>query len=497
MVFDNAFILAVLPFGLFLGLLLFKKITLFQISFLALVLELLIQVFYWKLMPLFLLNSVIKGFFVAFDIFLIVLGAVFFLEILKSLKIIENINLYLKSISKDYRVQVILLAWFMINFLEGMAGFGTPGAIVVPILVSIGLSPLTAVIISLLGNSSAGVFGAVGTPIRVGFSGLDITGVPWLAVLFNSVGFLIPMFMLYVMVKNQKEKWQHFREVLPFALWSGFLFVISSIVVVGFGQEFVSVVGSILAIILVVVSIKMKIFLPKNERSINNEEIKMMSVPFYKVVTPYLVVIVLLVIGKLILKTVQISFPWGYLHSFNLFNPGFIFIVAGVPFALWWGKRGLIIESAKKAIVRTVEPFLVILSMSTMIQLIISSGNNISGLPSVLSILTRNLSGSTLPFITPFLGAFGAFITGSITISNILFGNILAQAGYLYNLSVGKILALEVSGAAIGNSMAIADIMAAEAVVGMKNKTRSVLRGVVGFCLISLSILGILGIIFI
>lgn len=490
---DLSLVFALLPFALFLSLLLSKRLTLLQISLLALMVVTVIQIVYWKIVPLYLLNSVVKGFFVAFDIFLIVFGAVFFLEILKRVKVIENISLYLESISKDYRIQVVLLAWFLINFLEGMAGFGTPGAIVAPVLVSIGLSPLTAVIISLLGNSSAGTFGAVGTPIRVGFAGLDVTGVPWFTVLFNSVGIIMPVFMIWVMAKGQKQKWTHFVEVLPFALWSGFLFVISSLIVVNLGQEFVSIIGSLLAIVLVVISLKLRLFVPKNERSLIVHSVRKMSLPLYKVALPYLAVFALLILGKFALKSFQINFPWGYQHVFSLFNPGVIFVAVGIPLALLWGKKKLLIESGKKAILSTGDPFLVILSMSTMIQLMVNSGNNVSGLPPVLSVLTKNLNGSILPFVAPLIGAFGTFLTGSITISNILFGNILSQASVLYHLSVAKVLALEISGAAIGNSMAIADIMAAEAVVGMKNKTRSVLRGVIGPVLVGLSILGSIG----
>jgi lactate permease len=348
-------------------------------------------------------------------------------------------------------------------------------------------------VISLLGNSSAGAFGAVGTPIRVGFAGLDVTGVPWFTVLFNVVGILMPVFMILVMTKDMKGRVSHFMEMLPFALWSGFLFYISSILVVGFGQEFVSIIGSLLSIVLVVISLKLKLFVPKINRSINERTIKKMSLPLYKVVLPYVAVFVLLVLGKLVLRSVTIDFPWGYRYVFNLFNPGVIFVIVGVPLALFWGKSKLLRESGKKAILSTIDPFLVILSMSTMIQLMLSSGNNVSGLPPVLSVLTKNLSGSTLPFIAPFIGAFGSFLTGSITISNILFGNIMAEASILYKVSMAKILALEISGAAIGNSMAIADIMSAEAVVGLKNKTRSVLRGVIGAVLVCLSILGIIG----
>lgn len=490
---DLPLILAVFPFILILGLLMVKKLSLLQISVMVLLVASTIQIGYWKIVPLYVLNSVVKGFFVAFDIFLIVFGAVFFLEVLKRLKVIENIGLYLESISKDYRVQVVLLAWFLINFLEGMAGFGTPGAIVAPILVSIGLSPLSAVIISLLGNSSAGAFGAVGTPIRVGFAGLDVSNIPQYTVLFNGVGILIPVFMIWVMAREHENKKSRFFEVLPFALWSGFIFVLSSFLVVGLGQEFVSVIGSLLAMILIVISLKLNLFVPKTSRSLSKRSVRKMSLPLQKVILPYLTVFILLILGKIFLKSVQISFPWGYQHTFNLFNPGIIFVLAGVPWALFGKKKGLLSDSVVKAIKSTTDPFLVILSMSTMIQLMVNSGNNLSGLPSVLNVLTKNLNGSVLPFVAPFVGAFGSFLTGSITISNILFGNILSQASTFYNLSAAKILSLEISGAAIGNSMAIADIMAAEAVVEMKNKTRSVLRGVIGAVLVCLSVLGTIG----
>jgi len=221
-----------------------------------------------------------------------------------------------------------------------------------------------------------------------------------------------------------------------------------------------------------------------------------MSVPLYKVVLPYLTVFGLLVLGKILLKSIPIAFPWGFQYSLNLFNPGLIFIIAGIPFALIWGSKKMLFDSGKRALIRTVDPFLVILAMSTTIQLMISSGNNLSGNASVLSVITGNLNGSLLPFIAPFIGAFGSFLTGSITISNILFGSILVSASGLFGMSVAKILALQISGAAIGNSMAISDVMAAEAVVGLKNKTREVIRGVIGACLVCLSILGVVGMIF-
>src|SRR3989304_4846534 len=115
--------------------------------------------FYWKAFPVFILGSALKGFLVALDIFFIIFGAIFFLEIMRETKIIENIGYHLESISKDIRIQVIFLAWFFENFLEGTAGFGTPSIVVAPLLIGLGIAPINAAIIAILGNSTSGIFG--------------------------------------------------------------------------------------------------------------------------------------------------------------------------------------------------------------------------------------------------------------------------------------------------------------------------------------------------
>ena len=117
--------------------------------------------------------------------------------------------------------------------------------------------------ISLLGNSSPGIFGAAGTPIKIGFSTLPISGVPYLAALFNMVGVLIPVFIMWIATRNRPNKTKEFLNIIPFAIWSGFLFLGPSLLAARFvGQEFPSIVGSIIGLILVLVTIKLKIFTP-------------------------------------------------------------------------------------------------------------------------------------------------------------------------------------------------------------------------------------------
>jgi L-lactate permease len=74
-----------------------------------------------------------------------------------------------------------------------------------------------------------------------------------------------------------------------------------------------------------------------------------------------------------------------------------------------------------------------------------------------------------------------------------MFGGFLDFASQAINMDAAKILALALVGGAAGNMTALADMLAAEAVVGLKNQERAVLKGVIIPCLIYLTLIGIIG----
>lgn len=439
----------------------------------------------------FLPIALVKAFFTAFDILLIIIGAIFFLEILREAKIIENLVIFLESISPDIRVKVIILAWFLENFIEGVAGFGTPCAIVAPILIGLGFSPLKAVIISLLGNSASVVFGAVGTPIRVGFAEAFTPQIPYYAALFNIIGFLVPVFILYEVVRKDKERNKRFLEGIPFAVWSGLAFTFSSLVFVFLGQEFPSVGGSILGLALAIFGLKLGIF-PKQEKG----EKRSADMPLSKVLFPYVLFVFLLILGKLIPGQLTIKIAPDLTQKISLFNPGWAFIISGLAVLVISVKsKKIFLDSVLLSIKRVKEPFLVILLMSAMVQLLTLSANSFSLFPSMLESITFLFQNKLLPLWSPLLGAFGSFVTGSATVSNIMFGKMISDASQFLNFNQAKILALEVVGAAAGNMVALADVVAAEVVVGLKNKEREVIRGVILPCTIYVLLTGLIGMI--
>ena len=65
----------------------------------------------------------------------------------------------------DIRIQTIMLAWAFGALLEGLVGFGTPWAFVVPILVGLGIADLDAIRVAALANNAPVSYGALGAPI--------------------------------------------------------------------------------------------------------------------------------------------------------------------------------------------------------------------------------------------------------------------------------------------------------------------------------------------
>ncbi|MFA6278720.1 MAG: L-lactate permease [Candidatus Paceibacterota bacterium] len=487
--------LSILPFLIFVVLLLWVKTSLLRASAVTFVVGTFLAVWYWRIFQNLLLVSYAKGFFVAFDIFIIIFGAIFFLKIMQGLGVIKNISYYLEHFSKDYRVQIIILAWFFENFIEGTAGFGTPVAVVAPLLIGLGLPVISALVVALLGNSASVVFGAAGTPIRTGFAGLDVSMVPYLSALINCIGFIVPVFMLWVITSSRKNRREEFFDGLPFAIWSGIAFVIPSLLIATFfGQELPSIIGSIVGLLLVMASTKLRIFTPKNVLSLEGKQSLTQTMSAFRAFLPYGLLVLFLIVGKLMLSGVNIPFTFITAQTFNLFNPGFAFMIAGlVAIFIWKSGKRIFSSSVTSAFWGTLSPFFIIVFMSSLVQIMINSGQNYSGLPAAITLVAKVFETSWLPFFAPFVGAFGSFITGSATISNIMFGNFFNTAGQALGFNVSIILSLGVVGAAAGNMIALADMLAAEAVVGVKDQERQILKGVFIPCITYLVLVGIIG----
>ena len=70
-----------------------------------------------------------------------------------------------EKVSPDQRIQAIIIAFCFGALLEALAGFGTPVAITVVMLMALGFQPLKAAAVALIANTAPVAFGALATPI--------------------------------------------------------------------------------------------------------------------------------------------------------------------------------------------------------------------------------------------------------------------------------------------------------------------------------------------
>ena len=99
----------------------------------------------WQVPGVQVAAATINGLVVAFTLLYIIFGAILLLNTLQESGAIKAIRQGFTDITPDRRVQVIIVAWLFGSFIEGSAGFGTPAAVAVPLLVGLGFPGMAAV----------------------------------------------------------------------------------------------------------------------------------------------------------------------------------------------------------------------------------------------------------------------------------------------------------------------------------------------------------------
>ena len=109
----------------------------------------------------------------------------------------------------------------------------------------------------------------------------------------------------------------------------------------------------------------------------------------------------------------------------------------------------------------------------------INSGVNshdIVSMPIAMAEGIANFFGGFYPLFAPTIGAIGAFIAGSNTVSNLMLSQFQFETAKILGLSGALMVALQSVGAAAGNMIAIHNVVAASATVGLINREGDVIR---------------------
>jgi lactate permease len=542
-------ILAFLPILLAAILLVGFRIPAVKAMPISFVVTVILALIVWDISTDYIMASIIQGLFITFDILYIIFGAIVLLNLLKYSRALGVIREGFTNITEDRRIQVVIITWLFGSFIEGAAGFGTPAAVVAPLLVGLGFPTFCAVVLGLMVQSTAVTFGAVGTPILVGVSGgiqspelaaeLATSGMEFsdyiqlvtsnAAMLHALTGTLMPTLMVCMMTRffGKNKSWKEGLQVVPFTIFGGLAFTIPYLLTGTFlGPEFPSLLGSLIGIPIVVLAAKRGFLMPKKTWDFDDEKnwpkswigslkvklnkqhsSKKMSLT--KAWVPYLLLAVFLVLSRLTqlpikgwLTTVKINWVEILNTSISattspLYLPGTILLLVGL-ITIFLHKMKL--KDVKIAFSESAKMLLgagfVLIFTVPMVRIYINSGSNPSDLPAMPIAMAEWVAGSVgsiYPLFAPAIGALGAFIAGSNTISNLMFG--LFQFGVATKLGMPTfiIVALQAVGAAAGNMIAIHNVVAAAATVGFLGREGMVLRKTIWPTLYYVVVVGILG----
>ena len=120
------------------------------------------------------------------------------------------------------------------------------------------------------------------------------------------------------------------------------------------------------------------------------------------------------------------------------------------------------------------KPLLALMGALIMVQLMMVGGDD-----SMVKIIGKEfaaMAGEHWVYFSPYLGAIGAFFSGSNTVSNLTFGPIQQQIALDTGLSVTLILALQSVGGAMGNMVCINNIIAVCTVLDVKNAEGAIIK---------------------
>jgi len=498
----------------------------------SLILTFLVSNFVWQVESAWITAAVLRGVFVTLEILVVIIGALLLLYALKEARAFVSIQQSVEKISADKRIQLILIAWFFVAFIEGAAGFGTPAALAAPLLVVIGFPALAAATLALIGDSVAVTYGAVGLPILLGVTqGLDQNLIVFdlvsnisktTALIHFAIGSFVPLLMSILLCGIFGKDWKSGFGVWRFALLAGFAFTAPYILIAWFlGPEFPSLFGAIVGGAIAIFALRFKFFQPKNiwqipEKHLSlkqdiNPEIKNSPTIFHSIL-PYLLVGGLLVATRLPFFGVKDFFASWQLginrilatdinYSLAVFqSPGIIFI-AITFFAMWYFKLSSIeVKNVfKNSFLKLLAPASALLFIITMVQLFVYSGVNQSGLVELPLYLANQaaLAGAAWPLLAPLVGLFGAFVAGSSTVSNLLFSQFQYDTAVLLGMSPVLIIALQAVGSAVGNMIAVHNVVAVLATVGLMKAEGKVIKynffPAIGYALIA-GIIGLLAV---
>jgi len=491
--------------------------------------------FLWKMDIAGVASASLYGGLKAFDLLLIIGGAILLLNALRETGLMAVISSVFQRISPDRRVQALIIGYLFGAFIEGAAGYGTPAAIAAPLLVGLGFPPVAACSVALISNSTPVPFAAAGTPMNSVMMNLEAQlrqnggSVALMAhqttmktVLYlGASGILVPVMVVAVLVLScsRHRRLASILEMLPFCVFSGLVFIIPYMLLGWFaGPEFCSIAAGAFGMAAAALAARRQFLTPlyvwtfeesepaektaSSARRTRSSQPDLQRTGHLTIRKAFLAWLPYMVIGAALLLTripafglrkllSSLSFTIHHVggnadldYTFApLYNPGilpFLVTALGTIFAcrrkLKRSDTARIFSGTGRQLLKIAVPLVCGMSM---VQIMTGSSDNAAGLPGMLTLISLalvHLFGTAFPVLSPALGVFGAFVSGSCTVSGILFGPLQYETALALKLSAPSILGLQMAGGAIGNMICIHNVVAVSSTAGVTGKEGAIIR---------------------
>ena len=503
-----SFLAAAVPIGVALVMLGVFRRPAWQASLAGLIAGLAIAVGVWGMPASLAFDSVAAGMALALaPVMWIVFNALLLYNIaVKSGRFDQFRQWMLDHLPDDRRLVLLVVAFSFGCLLEGISGFGTPGAITSALLVGLGFPALEALTFTLIFNTAPVAFGALGVPITVLGA---VTSLPpdTLAAMVGRqlpfFAFLLPFYVvgMYGGVRSIGKLW-------PALAVSGGSFAIAQFVTSNFlGYQLTDVLSSLTSLIVTIAFLKVwrpepdPAFAVVRSATAVNGGVRV----GYGGWMPWIVVsaVVIVWVHAQISAIGDVKVQWPGLHNavyvslyhkpyaavwdFQPMGTGTAILVAAVITALWTRTGvGDFLGCALKTWRQTRIAIVTVMMIVGLAYLL-----NYSGMSYTLGMGVAS-TGALFPLVSASLGWIAVFLSGSDTSGNALFGNLQVVAAKQLGLDPVLMAATNSSGGVMGKMISPQNIATGVSTTELKGQEGVVFARTFSHSVILTLLLGVL-----
>ena len=451
-----------------------------------------------------------KGMSLSLYVLLIIWGAVLLYNLVAEQGAIDVIGDTMTKVSKDRLLQCLLMSWCFAAFLQGIAGFGVPVAVVAPIMVVMGFTPAVAAASTLVGHCWSISFGSMGSSYYTIQLTTKIPGEmigPWMAIMF-----LIPILTTGLAVAHIYGGVAAVKKAFPA------IFVTS--VVMGFAcwllnkigaAQLATLVPGLLGCGAITLMARSKMYADTESTAGMIERKEALPMGFGLAFSPYLVLIAISISSQIgPIKKFFSPYSWslpfpelttglgyvvkaekGYSSINILSHPAPLLFFAAIAAIIIFGaagkwRPGSFAKAFKNTVTQCVPTSYGIATM-VMMALIM----NDTGMTDVLAHGLAKATGAVFPIFSPYIGVLGTFLTGSNTNSNVMFGQLQYATAQSLGISTIIICAAQSVGGSLGSSIAPSKVLIGSATVGLEGRESEVMKRTIPYCLAIVLLVGI------